>query len=411
MSVIAGRDLAAINCWQAQASRPRLNRSCICLCICLVHRVSTVAPRHNTGMTKPRYCDIFCAVIDNFGDIGICWRLACDLALREWQVRLWVDDASALQWMAPAGFNGVQVMAWAKPLNLADLQLVESPPALLIEAFGCEIPPEFLAACAQIDWAKDPKPAWINLEYLTAESYAERNHALPSPVPNGPAAGWIKHFFYPGFTPQTGGLLREPDLTQRQAAFNRKDWLHSQGIKQYGEVLVSLFCYEPPGLARLLNQLANEGLNGQPVHLLVAAGRAQRAVDAAMSSKDDGKLYKNKLEPYKYIASLLSVSYLPLLTQIDFDHLLWACDVNFVRGEDSIVRALWAGKPFVWQIYPQDDGVHRGKLDAFLDMLKAPQTLRAFHHYWNAEKSEIDLTEKPVPDLGKDLPCWQQTAQ
>jgi hypothetical protein len=37
-----------------------------------------------------------------------------------------------------------------------------------------------------------------------------------------------------------------------------------------------------------------------------------------------------------------------------------------VRGEDSLVRAIWAGAPFVWQIYPQDDDAHRIKLDAFL---------------------------------------------
>ncbi len=53
---------------------------------------------------------------------------------------------------------------------------------------------------------------------------------------------------------------------------------------------------------------------------------------------------------------------LPWLTQTDYDRLLWACDLNFVRGEDSLVRALWAGAPFVWQIYAQDDGAHAVKL-------------------------------------------------
>ena len=74
---------------------------------------------------------------------------------------------------------------------------------------------------------------------------------------------------------------------------------------------------------------------------------------------------------------------LPWLTQVDFDHLLWASDCNFVRGEDSLVRALWAGKPLVWHIYPQHDNAHHAKLDAFLDWLDAPPNMRQFHHVWN----------------------------
>ncbi|MEO7887531.1 MAG: elongation factor P maturation arginine rhamnosyltransferase EarP, partial [Polaromonas sp.] len=47
-------------------------------------------------MNRSLQWDIFCKVIDNFGDIGVCWRLAADLASRGHKVRLWVDDASAL---------------------------------------------------------------------------------------------------------------------------------------------------------------------------------------------------------------------------------------------------------------------------------------------------------------------------
>ncbi len=56
--------------------------------------------------------DLFCRVIDNFGDIGVCWRLAADLGARGESVRLWVDDASALAWMAPQGSAGVEVLRW-----------------------------------------------------------------------------------------------------------------------------------------------------------------------------------------------------------------------------------------------------------------------------------------------------------
>ena len=355
---------------------------------------------HNIPMTGVRFWDIFCKVIDNFGDIGICWRLASDLASRGHQVRLWLDDASALAWMAPAGCNGVRVLSWTAPLDLAAAGFEQQPPDVLIEAFGCEIAPEFIASCVRHTSGKGLKPLWINLEYLSAESYVERCHALPSPVQGGPAAGWIKWFFYPGFTVLTGGLLREPDLAGRQAHFDRSAWLAAQGIAWKGdgsgEKLVSLFCYEPPALGALLGQLAQHGLQGQPVRLLVAAGRAEKAIKALINDKNsllrtiDGR-------------NLLSISYLPLLMQSDFDHLLWACDLNFVRGEDSVVRALWAGKPFVWQIYPQDDGAHLYKLNAFLDMLDAPLSLRLFHTAWNRQVSGPQPAD--VPAL--DLPAWR----
>ena len=53
--------------------------------------------------------DLFCRVVDNFGDVGVCWRLAADLAQRGEQVRLWIDDASALTWMALQGARGVKM--------------------------------------------------------------------------------------------------------------------------------------------------------------------------------------------------------------------------------------------------------------------------------------------------------------
>jgi len=350
------------------------------------------------AMADARVWDIFCKVIDNFGDIGICWRLAVDLTSRGHTVRLWVDDASALRWMAPAGCEGVRVLPWpqnGKPLDLEAARFAQQPPDVLVEAFGCEVAADFVAACADVATKTDRRPAWINLEYLSAEDYVERSHALPSPVQNGPAAGWTKWFFYPGFTENTGGLLREPNLLPQQALFDRIQWLESHGISSEGETLVSLFCYEPPALQSLLAQFAEQGLQGRPVRLLVAAGRATAAV---RSLADDNPGWDG--------GSQLSISYLPLVAQTEFDHLLWACDLNFVRGEDSVIRALWAGKPFVWQIYPQEDDAHLAKLRAFLDMLQAPPSLRAFHATWNSRATPQSTTASPVP-LPADLLAWQ----
>lgn len=348
-----------------------------------------------TGTLAAMQWDIFCKVIDNHGDLGVCWRLASQLATAGERVRLWIDDASALGWMAPSGQSGVRVIDWLDAAAAAVQSAAAEPaPNVLIEAFGCEPAPELIATFAEASANGGPRRAWINLEYLSAEPYVERLHGLPSPVFKGPGAGLTKRFFYPGFTPATGGLLREPDLMERRARFDRRQWLQERQIPwRDGERLVSLFCYEPGALAALLGQLAADPV---PTRLLVTAGRAAQAVQACISSQ-------NGLVPASGGRNALSISYLPYLTQPDFDHLLWACDLNFVRGEDSLVRALWAGAPLVWQIYPQDDDAHHVKLEAWLDWLGAPPSLRLFHHAWNG------FGDAPLPALETHGP-WRETA-
>ncbi|MGK6307636.1 elongation factor P maturation arginine rhamnosyltransferase EarP [Variovorax sp. DT-64] len=328
--------------------------------------------------------DIFCKVIDNHGDVGVCWRLACGLATGGDTVRLWIDDPSALAWMAPQGHDGVRVVTWSEDGAGQEARAAQ-PPDVLIEAFGCDPAPELVARFAEPLPAGAPRRVWLNLEYLSAEPYVERLHGLPSPVFKGPGTGLTKYFFYPGFTRSTGGLLREEDLPARRARFDRAAWLAQQNIDWNGERLVCLFCYEPPALGALLARFEQAG---EPTRLLVTAGRASRA-----------------LPPGPARRGALSIQWLPHLSQTDFDHLLWACDLNFVRGEDSLVRALWAGAPFVWQIYPQDDDAHHTKLDAFLDWLEAPPLLRRLHHLWNG------MAEGELPDVGPvALPPWRAAA-
>ena len=350
-----------------------------------------------------RQWDIFCKVIDNFGDIGVSWRLSADLAARGQQVRLWVDDASALAWMAPDGAPGVEVRPWEQASDVSDLSALfaAAPGEVLIEAFGCEIPPAFLGV-----WAAQAPAAsrcWINLEYLSAEAYVERSHALPSPVQHGPAAGYTKWFYYPGFTPRTGGLLREPGLVERMNAFETDEaegWLLRQGVQARpapgpAPLRVSLLCYEPPALGALLAEWSARGMVGRPVDLLVTAGRSAQAVRAALE----------RLGADAPRTDWLAITWLPWLSQQDFDKLLWACDLNFVRGEDSVLRAVWTGKPFVWQIYPQDDDAHLPKLAAFLNQMGAPQSLQAFHAAWNQTGPTL-----PLPDAAT-LAEWQAHAR
>jgi uncharacterized repeat protein (TIGR03837 family) len=230
------------------------------------------------------------------------------------------------------------------------------------------------------------QPAWINLEYLSAEDWVPRMHNMPSPVMSGPAKGWTKRFFYPGFTADTGGLLRETDLQERHQRFDRAAWRqqHAPSLAP-GSLLISLFCYEPAALPQLLAQLV-----GTPHHLLVTPGRPLVAVQQALAG----------------MAVHPSWSALPYTTQNGFDEMLWACDLNLVRGEDSLVRALWAGQAFIWHIYPQDDNAHHAKLEAFLEMMQAPESLRQANRVWNG----MEAGEWPALNA-ETLQIWSHNTQ
>ncbi|MFZ2988258.1 elongation factor P maturation arginine rhamnosyltransferase EarP [Ideonella sp.] len=321
------------------------------------------------GQARPVW-DVFCQVIDNYGDVGVCWRLASQLAATGLQIRLWIDDASALQWLAPDGTRDVTVHAWA------DADRVDAPGEVVIEAFGCDLPAAFVTQMA----SAPTQPVWINLEYLSAESYVERSHRLRSPQANG----LDKWFFYPGFTASTGGLLRETDLLQRQTGFDGRDWLQRRGwAGRPGERVVSLFCYDNPALPALLQSVSEQ----QDTLVLTPPGPPTRQCEAL-----------------RLPGSVRQIA-LPWLSQHDYDHLLWSCDLNIVRGEDSFVRAQWAARPFLWQIYPQHDGVHADKLNAFLDrhLQAAPEKLasgvRLAMQGWNG----IQATPWTIPALAD----WQ----
>ena len=311
-------------------------------------------------------CDIFCTVVDNYGDIGVSWRLARQLANEHGMaVRLWVDDLTSFARLCPQADvmldeqhqQGVEVRRWP-----AEFPPVESA-ALVIEAFACRLPQRYEAAMA----ARVDKPVWINLEYLTAEDWVEGCHRLPSPHPTLPLT---KYFFFPGFTPRTGGLLLERDLLARRDAFQadaaaQAVFWRGLGVpeRQPGELRVSLFSYENEALEALLSAWE---LGTQPVVCLLPEGRALPQVEQYFghAGRASARQAGLKPDPQVYARGNLRVQVLPFVEQSQYDELLWACDINFVRGEDSCVRAQWAARPFVWHIYPQHDGVHRAKLEA-----------------------------------------------
>ncbi len=317
--------------------------------------------------------DIFCNVVDNYGDIGFSWRLARQLANEHGQeVRLWVDDLESFVRLCPDGkeidsqcLKGVEVRRWSSPFP--DVL----PFDVVVESFGCRLPECYVEKMAQMP----EKPIWINLEYLSAEAWVKDVHGMPSPHPKLPL---VKYFFFPGFSGDTGGLLLEKGLLEQRDSFLndpdlKANFWRELGIDPKGRAGVSLFCYENPALDSLFEAWA-EG--GEAILCLVPEGGVVRRVKDFFGS---GPLSRGGLE----------VRIIPFVPQEKYDHLLWACDVNFVRGEDSFVRAQWAGKPFVWQIYPQEQEAHLKKLEAFLSHYcegldpSAAGAVRAMWQAWN----------------------------
>ena len=312
--------------------------------------------------------DIFCRVVDNFGDIGVCWRLSRQLVAEHGrQVRLWVDDLSALHAICPTldDEKSVQRVAGVEIHHWQASSAVNPVFDVIIEAFACELPADYIAQMA----ATQPRPCWINLEYLTAESWAQSCHGLASPHPTLPL---VKHFYFPGFVAGTGGLLREHDCVAPHDTLAEAD----QALAANQTLTVSLFCYETAPVGELLAAFAQ---GGQPVRCLVPPGKPLAAVSEVLGG--DGPWQRGQL----------TVEPIPFLAQDDFDALLRRCDLNFVRGEDSFLRAQWAGKPFVWQIYRQDEDAHLPKLNAFLEIYCAdasPEVAAAIRQMflaWNLE--------------------------
>ncbi|MGS0742665.1 elongation factor P maturation arginine rhamnosyltransferase EarP [Glaciimonas sp. GG7] len=326
---------------------------------------------------------LFCKVVDNFGDIGICWRLARQLEQEHGiAVTLWVDDLQSFQRICPEvvidspmqQISNVTVRHWRDQNGVFSADDIAD---IVIEFFACDIPPPYIAAMAQ----RTPHPVWLNLEGLSAEAWVEGCHTLSSPQP----LSLTKYFFFPGFNSKTGGLLRESTLQQQRHAFQRHPTAMAAFLGQFGvtpaemaSLKVSLFCYPQAPVSALF---AAWQRSAAPVTCFVPEGVAVEAVQAFLGGLASVGATATR--------DALTVRVLPFIAQPDYDKLLWACDLNFVRGEDSFVRAQWAGKPFIWHIYPQDNNLHHVKLNAFLQCTTAKtEHLIALALAWNAAEDK-----------------------
>ncbi len=335
--------------------------------------------------SAPRW-DIFCAVVDNYGDVGVAWRLARQLAREHGiSVRLCVDDLVALARLAPQidaardmqTVLGIEVSRW----DGLGAYGVAVPGDVVIEALGCGLPDRYLAAMV----ARGRQPVWINLEYLSAEPWIETCHGLASRHATLPLT---RYFFFPGFTAASGGLLRERDLFARRDRF-RSDAGAGEALWRIlgltapaaGTLVASLFCYANAALPQVLDAWAG---GDQPLLCVVPDGVARATLQGWLGGG-------TPVVGGHWTRGRLTLAVVPFVAQDDYDRLLWVCDVNFVRGEDSFLRAQWAARPLVWQVYPQTENAHRLKLEAFAARYgaglegDAAAACRNFLRAWNGE--------------------------
>ncbi|MFZ5473718.1 MAG: elongation factor P maturation arginine rhamnosyltransferase EarP, partial [Pseudomonadota bacterium] len=317
---------------------------------------------------------------------------------------LWLDDTATLHRIWPEAradatqqqVAGIEVRHW--PVDFPEV----TPAPLVIETFGCRLPESYLAAMS----AREPKPLWLNLDHLSAEAWVKDYHGLPSPHPRLPLTAY---FFYPGFEVGTGGLIREADLTMRRQAMQTDPtareafWRSLRLTPPDGDTLsVSLFAYDNPAIPALLAAWVN---SRRPVRCLVPEGIVLDAV---------GRFFATPLAPGQQVSSgALEVCALPFFDQDGYDRLLWACDLNFVRGEDSFVRAQWAALPMVWNIYVQEAGAHWPKLHAFLDRYclgMEPAAAKAYRQFTEAWNRNQDIAQA-WPALLEQLPALSRHSQ
>ena len=297
--------------------------------------------------------DALCRVVDNYGDIGVVYRLARALsALPDPpRLRLVVDDLRAFSLLEPAvdpglpvqGLRGWTVLDWAGQ-DTATYE--EEPPRVVLECFACGRPDWFEAILFDDGRYADEGGAVatrtiVNLEYLSAEAYPDEFHRLPSMTRSSSVR---KHMFMPGFTPATGGLILDDEFVEAVRLSSepgtrrslRETIAHGLGLGVDPERFWALLFGYERDYGPIVEDLAALELSS-PIVAFAAAGKSQPCVEAA---------WERAGRPFELIR-------LPFMSQPDWDRLIAAADFSLVRGEDSLSRAALAGGPFLWHAYPQ----------------------------------------------------------
>ena len=279
--------------------------------------------------------DIFCQVIDNYGDVGVAYRLAREFkrVYPNKKLRFVINQIEELNLIRKS--EDIEIILYK------DISKIENSADLIIESFGCEIPKEYM------DKALKKSKLIINLEYFSAEKWVDDFHLQESFL----GGNLKKYFFIPGLSEKSGGILLDNEFLERKKKVeaNKEYYLEKFGIKEKYDLIGSVFSYEK-NFDSLIEELKKLG---KKIILLILSEKTQKNF---IKYFDNG----NNYDKIKFVK-------LPFFTYDKYEELLALCDFNLVRGEDSFVRALLLGKPFLWHIYPQDENTHIKKLESFLE--------------------------------------------
>lgn len=317
---------------------------------------------------------LLCKVVDNYGDIGFVYRLSRSLSEKhpELELSLVVSDLKSFSQMAPGivdcpmqKYGGWNVLDWNASDECRNF-FTERPAPLILECFQCGRP-EWLDEILFSEKQKSTVQI-VNIEYLTAEKWADDFHMLKS----GTRSPLVKKMnFMPGFTPRTGGLVLDDDfmesLSDGKSALKKIESClkKSCGEKSAEKIIshlngnffnVTVFAYDRnmENLARALSEFQDsmkEKDSDFSLNVFAASG---------LSFGRFEKAWNELGRPFEMTA-------LPYLDQKAWDALITLCDFNFIRGEDSFSRACLSGKPFIWNAYMQDEEFQLVKVRAFVD--------------------------------------------
>lgn len=300
---------------------------------------------------------IFCKVIDNYGDFGVCFRLAKQLVSEfNKQVILWVDNENILQKFLLVNNKEIQQInaehnqnlifkIWTKFNVINSLNSLNNNDflnnSIIIEAFCCDLD------CELLDYINNEnnKTILISLDYFGLEKWILDCHLLPSFL------NYYKHikkyFFFPSYLPNSGGLIREKCIKK----YIKKNIQNL--VENIQTFKISLFFYQQP-------QLLLTFINA--INYIAKKHKINIEINFCDLSNDN----LNTVQNYNF-DSLVKCNFIHFLSQNDYDNLLQNCHLNFVRGEDSLIRAFWSNNLFIWQIYQQQNDIHLQKLNDFLN--------------------------------------------
>ncbi|MGI5097495.1 elongation factor P maturation arginine rhamnosyltransferase EarP [Treponema socranskii] len=336
-------------------------------------------------MDKTRSLDItiLCKVVDNYGDVGFAYRLAHALSSLDGNVRIRfvIDDLASFALLAPGIDSHAAVQQYENwtvfDWNAADVctaSFSKAMPEIVLQCFQCPYP-EWLEALL-FDKKNTAVVHVVNIDYLTAEDYAEEFHCLKSLTRSSRVQ---KVNFMPGFTSKTGGLIldRKPAYVPAKKNPDEFSVLIFGYVRDYAPVVGTLSAFK--------RERRKEGERFS-LCAYAAAGQGQ---DAFMKTHADSFAH-------------FAAKRLPFLPQSEWDDLLYTMDTLFIRGEDSLSRACLSGIPFVWQAYPQEDDYQLVKVEALLHRIKyffPPDDFAIVENAWrlyNASGASPRDTEKTL---------------